>query len=182
MGEQAEFVGPQRDRLAAITQLVRGEIDAEIAVLNPRARRSRGGADGFVKRHPVEHGVQIERAGHVIIGSGLERAAALFAVAGIKHHGDMNGARRAGFAQAAAQLDPGHRFADPVNEGPGRPVQVRITKRGIDRNDPPIGSPSANLANQGGLVDRNENMGQVGHGWSANCQVTRIVCAGFMTV
>lgn len=74
------------------------------------------------RQHPVEHRSAGQRPDHVVISSGTERAAAVFRIILLEHHGDMRVRGALVGAQPTAQLQPGQIGQHPVDKGPHRPL------------------------------------------------------------
>ena len=74
------------------------------------------------REHAVEHRLAVERADRVVVGPGLERAAAVLAVVGLEHDRHVRVAHPRVGAQPAAHLEAGEVLHDPVDERPGGPL------------------------------------------------------------
>jgi len=72
-------------------------------------------------QHPVQHGGAGQRAGHVVIRPGPQRAAAVVRIVLLQHHRHMGiGGARIG-AQPAAHFEARQIVHHPVDKGPHRP-------------------------------------------------------------
>ena len=172
------FATPAEDRVAA-DRAIRPSAERRIKLATGLFPLSRSGpilrlARCCLGRHadrndPVQQAIGINRAEHVIVGTRFNRTTAAFTSRIIDHHGDMRIVAFRRRTQTPTQFQPGDVGAQPIDEGPDRPVPQ--IGRGLigERTDRPAGLTPNELGDEIGGRRGQKKSDRVCHGVRTRC-------------